>query len=100
MQKPPCTYSLRRNNTHSVVLLVGAVIVGVPVDVVVPEAAPLVEDLDAHVPVAEVGEHEDEAGLEAVVPRELLPADVEVHLAARVVDHVDDPPVVAARSLP
>ena len=44
---------------HSVVLLVGAVVVGVPVDVVVPEAAPLVEDLDAKVVVAVVLEDDE-----------------------------------------
>jgi hypothetical protein len=59
---------------HAVVLLDGAVAL------VVPAAPRLIEDLDAHVPVAEVGEQEDEAGFEAVVPRELLPSDVEVDL--------------------
>jgi hypothetical protein len=47
---------------------------------------------DGHVPLAKVGEHEHEAGLEAMVAREFLPDDVEVHHAARVVDHVHGPP--------
>ena len=87
-------FAAKKQHSSSVVLLVGAVVV------VVPAAARLVEDLEAHVPVAIVGEQEDEAGFESVVARELLLADVELHLAAPVVYHVDDPPVEAGRSLP
>jgi hypothetical protein len=66
---------------------------------VLPVAARLVEHLDYNVGLAKVGECEHEAGFKVVVARELLPYGVEVHLAARVKDHVHNPAAVAG-SLP
>ena len=61
----PIFAAKKQHSACSIVLLIS-------VAVVVPAAARLVEHLNAHAPLAKVGEREHEAGFEAMVAHELL----------------------------